>query len=398
VTSISRAAQPIPAEVEGRLGILEWPIAVWAALLALLAGTLYWITGPNGSGGDEYIPLANALLHGQILVAARSWVELVPLSGGWAVPFPPAPVLFYLPVVALTDPKSWSDELSVSIMPALVGGASVGLAYLMLRERLHLSQSAGLWITAGFATTTLWWVAGMGGTHHMAQISAVFFSLLALYLALAQRLPVLGGLCFALAVGSRLPVGLSLPLFLYLYRRQWWQFLLGTVPIAVAIAAYNIARFGSPIDFGYARIPSGSDKLVTDEPWYNHGLESVLYIPNGLNTMLLSGFSIRPSWAGASLALTAPFLFWSFTAGGRLAIIAGVSAALVLLVDLMHGNSGFAQFGYRFALDATPILLLLIGLGSQKRLPLGLRPAVVFGAIFTLWGIWAINVLNFVGW
>lgn len=395
---MSRAAQPIPAEVEGRLGILEWPIAVWAALLALLAGTLYWITGPNGSGGDEYIPLANALLHGQILVAARSWVELVPLSGGWAVPFPPAPVLFYLPVVALTDPKSWSDELSVSIMPALVGGASVGLAYLMLRERLHLSQWAGLWITAGFATTTLWWVAGMGGTHHMAQVSAVFFSLLALYLALAQRLPVLGGLCFALAVGSRLPVGLSLPLFLYLYRRQWWQFLLGTVPIAVAIAAYNIARFGSPIDFGYARIPSGSDKLVTDEPWYNHGLESVHYIPNGLNTMLLSGFSIRPSWAGASLALTAPFLFWSITAGGRLAIIAGVSAALVLLVDLMHGNSGFAQFGYRFVLDATPILLLLIGLGSQKRLPLGLRPAVVFGAIFTLWGIWAINVLNFVGW
>ena len=395
---MSRAAQPIPAEVEGRLGILEWPIAVWAALLALLAGTLYWITGPNGSGGDEYIPLANALLHGQILVAARSWVELVPLSGGWAVPFPPAPVLFYLPVVALTDPKSWSDELSVSIMPALVGGASVGLAYLMLRERLHLSQRAGLWITAGFATTTLWWVAGMGGTHHMAQVSAVFFSLLALYLALAQRLPVLGGLCFALAVGSRLPVGLSLPLFLYLYRRQWWQFLLGTVPIAVAIAAYNIARFGSPIDFGYARIPSGSDKLVTDEPWYNHGLESVHYIPNGLNTMLLSGFSIRPSWAGASLALTAPFLFWSITAGGRLAIIAGVSAALVLLVDLMHGNSGFAQLGYRFVLDATPILLLLIGLGSQKRLPLGLRPAVVFGAIFTLWGIWAINVLNFVGW
>lgn len=395
---MSRAAQPIPAEVEGRLGILEWPIAVWAALLALLAGTLYWITGPNGSGGDEYIPLANAVLHGQILVAARSWVELVPLSGGWAVPFPPAPVLFYLPVVALTDPKSWSDELSVSIMPALVGGASVGLAYLMLRERLHLSQWAGLWITAGFATTTLWWVAGMGGTHHMAQVSAVFFSLLALYLALAQRLPVLGGLCFALAVGSRLPVGLSLPLFLYLYRRQWWQFLLGTVPIAVAIAAYNIARFGSPIDFGYARIPSGSDKLVTDEPWYNHGLESVHYIPNGLNTMLLSGFSIRPSWAGASLALTAPFLFWSITAGGRLAIIAGVSAALVLLVDLMHGNSGFAQLGYRFVLDATPILLLLIGLGSQKRLPLGLRPAVVFGAIFTLWGIWAINVLNFVGW
>lgn len=398
MTTISESAGPIPAEATERLSILVWPIPFWAALLALLAGALYWITGPNGSGGDEYIPLASAFLHGQILVGARSWVELVPLSTGWAVPFPPAPAVFYLPVVALTNPQSWSDELGVSVMPALVGGASVGLAYLMLRERLRLGQQAALWITLGFATTTLWWVAGMGGTHHMAQVSAVFFSLLALYLALGQRLPILGGLLFALAVGSRLPVGLSLPLFLYLYRRQWWQFVLGTVPVAVAIAGYNAARFGSPLDFGYARIPSGTDKLVTDEPWYNHGLESVLYIPNGLNTMLFSGFSIRPSWAGASLALTAPFLFWSITARGRLAIVAGISAVLVLLVDLMHGNSGFAQFGYRFVLDAAPILVLLIGLGARERLPLGLRPAVVFGALFTLWGVWAINVLNFVGW
>jgi len=398
VTSISKAAGPIPAAVAGRPSILDWPVPLWAALCALLAGVLYWITGPNGSGGDEYIPLANALLHGHLLVDARAWVELVPLSSGWAVPFPPAPAIFYLPVVALTNPTSWSDELSVSVMPALVGGASVGLAYLMLRERLDLGQQAALWITAGFATTTLWWVAGMGGTHHMAQVSAVFFSVLALYLALGQRLAVVGGVCFALAVGSRLPVGLSLPVFLYLYRRQWWQFLLGTVPVAVAIAAYNVARFGNPLDFGYARIPSGESKLVTDEPWYSHGLESVLYIPNGLNTMLLSGFSIRPSWAGASLALTAPILFWSLTARGRLAVAAGISPVLVLEVDLMHGNSGFAQFGYRFVLDAVPILLLLIGLGSREMLPLGLRPAVVFGAVFTLWGVWAINVLNYVGW
>src|SRR5690242_17549103 len=137
---MSDAAGPIPAEVAGRPSILQLPIPVWGALCALLAGALYWITGPNGSGGDEYIPLANALLHGQILVGARPWVELVPLSGGWAVPFPPAPVLFYLPVVALTNPHSWADELSVSVMPALVGGASVGLAYLMLRDRLHLGQ------------------------------------------------------------------------------------------------------------------------------------------------------------------------------------------------------------------------------------------------------------------
>jgi hypothetical protein len=137
--------------------------------------------------------------------------------------------------------------------------------------------------------------------------------------------------------------------------------------------------------------------LVTDEPWYQPwGLESPFYIPNGLRTMFLSGFNIKPSYQGASILLTAPFLLWSVTARGCLGLIAGMSAILVLLVDLMHGNPGVAQFGYRFVLDATPVLLVCLGLGLKERPPLVFQAAVVFGAAVTLWGIVAINVLGFV--
>ena len=42
------------------------------------------------------------------------------------------------------------------------------------------------------------------------------------------------------------------------------------------------ARFGSPFDFGLARLPG-----VLDEPWYRHGIFSVYAIPANAWQMLL---------------------------------------------------------------------------------------------------------------
>lgn len=371
---------------------------VIAGMAALAATILYLVTGPDTAGGDEYIPLAGSLLHGHLTVDARSWIELVPTSGGWFVPFPPVPVLFYLPVVALMGVQPWDAELAVGVMPAIVGGLSVGLAFLTLRNRLQVTEGAALWICAGFATTTLWWAAGMGGTHLMAQVTAVLFLLGALYLALEDRWPVAAGFLFALAVGSRLPVGLALPVYLYLYRGRSWLFVAGALPVAAVVALYNLARFGSVLDFGYARIPSKKG-LVTDEPWYTSGIMSPLYIPRGFGAAFLSWPKlvdvapyVKPSLYADTLLLTAPFLAGAVLARGRLALVAAVSAVLVLLVDFMHGNPGFAQFGYRFILDSMPLWLVVLGIGMRDRAPVPFRLAVVAGAIVTAYGFWATTV------
>ncbi len=70
----------------------------------------------------------------------------------------------------------------------------------------------------------------------------------------------------------------------------------------------------------------------------------------------------------------------------------GVSAILVILVDLMHGNVGFAQFGYRFILDATPLLLVLLGIAMPQRASVPFRIAVLVGAIVTAYAYWAISI------
>ena len=131
---------------------------------------------------------------------------------------------------------------------------------------------------------------------------------------------------------------------------------------------------------------------MLDEPWYDQGIVSLAYLPNGLREMLLRGleFSDEFPWVsgsimGASILLTMPILWWVFEARGRLAAAAAVSAVLVMLPNLLHGNPGFAQLGYRYILDALPILWLLLGLAFQRSLPRAATVALAAGIAVNLW-------------
>ncbi len=62
-----------------------------------------------------------------------------------------------------------------------------------------------------------------------------------------------------------------------------------------------------------------------------------------------------------------------------------ISAALVLLPDLLHGNPGFAQVGYRFILDALPILWLMLGLAFRTSLPRAAAVALVAAIVVNAW-------------
>ena len=380
--------------------------------VALFALVVYWFTGPSGAGGDQYVPLADALLHGRLSIPVdRPWMELVPVPGGSGAqysPFPPVPALTLMPVVALLGLFPGVGELSGNVMAAVVGAANVALAWYLLAA-IGVRLQPRLVIVIGFAFTTHWWVAGMGGTHHYAQVGATFFLLLALNLAVRRRLPALVGLTLGLAAGSRLPTGLALPLLLALFADRWRpsrahaQLLLGLAVPAVLFALYNVARFGSPFDTGYAHIPSGdAGLLVTDEPWFSHGLISPLYIPRQLYAIFIQGPVLveafpylKPSFTGLSLTLSAPFLFWAVRARGPLVAVTWLSVGLVMLPDLMHGSWGFAQFGYRFILDAVPLLLLLLGWAYRERASWSLVAAVAVGVAVHAWGIVVMNLYKF---
>ena len=127
------------------------------------------------------------------------------------------------------------------------------------------------------------------------------------------------------------------------------------------------------------------------------------YIPRHLQVIFLDGFQLvgeapflNPSYSGMSLVLTAPFLFLSVLARGRIVPWLWLGVLLVMLPDLMWGSWGFAQFGYRRILDAVPLLLLLIGIAYRERADWVLWVTVTTGVVVHAYGIWVINVLGFV--
>jgi hypothetical protein len=380
--------------------------------LAFLALAAHWFTGPPGAGGDQFVPLADAFLHGRLSIPVdRPWMELVPVpdgSGAQYSPFPPVPALTLMPIVAILGFFPGVGELSGNVMSAVVGALNVALAWYLLAA-IGVRLGPRLVIAIGFAFTTHWWVAGMGGTHHYAAVVATCFLLLALNLAVRHRLPALAGLTLGLAAGSRLPTGLALPLLLALFADRWRpsrahvELLLGLAVPALLFAAYNVARFGSPFDSGYVHIPSGdAGLLVTDEPWFRHGLLSPLYIPRHLYAIFIQGPAVvgdfpylKPYSTGLSLTLSAPFLFWAVKARGPLVAVTWLSVGLVLLPDVMHGSWGFAQFGYRFILDAVPLLLLLLGWAYRERASWSLVAAVAVGVLVHARGIVVMNLYRF---
>ncbi len=380
--------------------------------LALFAFAVYWFTGPINAL-DSFVPLADAFLHGRLSIPVdRPWFELVPVPGGGGAqysPFPPVPALTLMPVIAFLGLVPGSAELSGNVMASVLGAANVALAWYLLAA-IGVALRPRLVIVFGFAFTTHWWVAGMAGTHHYAQVVAVFFLLIALNFAIRHARPLLAGLALGLAAGSRLPTGLALPLLLVLFGGRWRptrvqaRLLTGLAVPAVLFAWYNLARFGSPFDVGYAHIPSGdAGLLVTSEPWYSHGLVSPTYIPRHLYAIFLQGPAVvhavpflKPQYTGMALTFTAPFLFWAVRARGPLVAITWLAVGLVMLPDLMHGAWGFAQFGYRFILDAVPLLLLLLGWAYRERASWSLIAAVAVGVLVHLYGIVAINLFNYV--
>jgi hypothetical protein len=374
--------------------------------LGVAYGLLYLIAGPDKRDLDSHYLIAQAFLEGRLYIRETiPWLELVPRpGGGWYSPFPPLLSVLLVPAAAL------GIVIDTNHLAALFGGAAVFLVWELLGGLgVERRARAGLTMAWGLGSQAFW-VAAEGGQHLAPQMAAAALLLASLVLGIERRRPVLAGLLLAGAVAMRLPVGLALPLFVYLYRPHaraadgggpgtrsalpgpWLPFVIAlAVPLGL-MALYNLERFGSPVEFGYGLIRDVAGRSVLDEPWYQHGIISVAYLPQGLHSMLLRG----PEWqegfpwvygnlSGTSVLLTMPILWWVFGARGRLALATGLSAVLVLIPDLLHGNPGFAQVGYRYILDALPLLWLLLGLSLRDGIPRPAWAAIVAGVVANVW-------------
>jgi hypothetical protein len=411
---------------------------VFAAVYAATLGDRALTPAPD----DHYVQLANSWLHGRLdqigqPPGTNDWACFDTEARGfcpnnryrfsgqdaeryrWYVSFPPFPAAVILPAVA-----AFGTTLPDRLFWAIFAGLGPALLFGLLRHLRELGLSArgvrdDLLLTFLFGFGTVYFfVAVQGSVWFAAQVVATPLLVLYVRFGLGARRPLLAGLCLGLAFLCRPTVALlalffgvealsasrpedapSVPreapwgrrVFDFL-RPLGWRFVFARVAlfalpvVALGLVAmwHNHARFGDPFEWGHTYLQIRWRPRI--ERW---GLFNYHYLGRNLAIFLaslpwLSSTSpyLTISKHGLALWVTTPGLLLALwpKRTSRTMVALGLAIVPVLLLNLMYQNSGWIQFGYRFALDYLPLVFALLALGGRR-----------FGA-----GFWALAVFAIV--
>ncbi|MCB0252495.1 MAG: hypothetical protein KDI55_02085 [Anaerolineae bacterium] len=379
-------------------------------LLLYLAGLAVYslLAGPRlvARPAHEHIALAEALLHGQLAIdPSLAVLDLSEFGGRFFVPYPPAPAALFLPAVAVFGHTVYHGVLHV-----LLAAAILPAFYLALRrftsETAH-SERERLWLVALLAFgTPVAALAANSNVYYTGQIAAVFFACLYLAAAWRGRQPVWAGLALGAAYLSRSAVILAFPIVLAeIWRARpprsaeaFWtsrsgallRFAMGLGAMLALSGLYNWLRFGNPLELGYGYLGWRTDPEIVR--W---GLFSYTYLERNLHAALTSLPVLLPAFPfvtfnpeGLSLLITTPVLVmlpflrgWTRTAWAAL-----LSSGLIFLTALLYANTGFAQYGYRYAADFLPFLILAMALAGLRVVAWPIKTLILFGVMVSLWG------------
>ncbi len=321
-----------------RLGIL--PVLLVVLVDAMLI-TLYvwlvsvgtWVHWPGR--WQVYDALATSFSHGQLSLSERPNPSLLALADPYdpaaraGIPFPqdlslfhgrfyayfgPVPALILLPLKAILAAPIGDQYLVLAFVCGILLVESWLLAAIRSRFFARLSPWLLPPVILTIGLVNPWpWILNTPSVHNAAITGGVFFCLAGLaaaFAAFGKPAPSAGqlaaaGLLWAAAVGTRItllvPVGLLSALvalrLLTEYRRNGGMLrtllplVALVVPLAaggVALAWYNWARFGSPIDTGFRYALGGS-------PIYDHANElfSPLYALQNLYNYSLTPFTLK---------------------------------------------------------------------------------------------------------
>jgi len=350
------------------------------------------------SQAPHFVWQADAFLHGQLHLTARppnlnDWVFE---RGRWYVSFPPLPAVLMMPFVALRG-LSFNDVAFTLPFAA----ANVALLYRLLRRIQQVEGgSRSEWDHAVFALvfgfgTLAWSCSIRGEVWFTAEVVGVTFTLLYLHAALRAKHPVLAGAALACGTLCRTPIAFSAVFFLleaFLdgglldganlraalgdpQRRnkavkRVALFAASAAVISAPMAWMNAVRFGNPAEFGHSHLYANRVNLDIRA----HGLFSFHYLGRNLRSafLLLPKLDLQPFRLGydpngMSLLVTTPlFALLLFPRERpRLWRLLWITLAAVALPGFLYQNNGWQQFGFRFSLDYTPYLIILLALSGR---------------------------------
>ena len=415
-------------------------ITILLITLILAVGAIYYFSNPKPQHYYDYtFRVADNILNGAVAFEEKqpSWLnEFVPFEGNWYSVFPLGSVLTMMPF-AFFKLIGAIKEMPAAFISALTASV-ICLFLLLIAKRYEIDWGKRILLALGILFGTWMWTnETMAGAWQLALGFAMLGELGAIYFTIYDKRPLLAGFFFAIAFGNRTEILLTAPIFMFLLLyslkfkvqsskleaevsdlqengsakkkhkhkpknkasetqsirseisnlksetirnpqfaiRNLIKFCAVPFVLGVLTLIYNYVRFHSFTDFGYARIPG-----VLDEPWYNHGIFSLYYIPGQAWEMLLKLWESKPKFPflvpngfSSSILFSSPFLFLLLRNGSSDKILKYAAwLAIIILTFLLwtHGNSGGWQFGYRYAMVLLPWIFVVLLENSPKKITL----------------------------
>ena len=406
--------------------------AVLPLVIYLVAALVYVsLLGTRALGptvDNHYVHLALSWFQGQLSVlgntppGSNDWAFY---NGRWFVSFPPLPALVIAPVVAI-----WGLATRDALFWALLAGTAPALLFIHLRRLSERGQSErstrdNVALSALFAFgSVFFFVAVQGTVWFAAQVVASILLMLFLLCALDAERPWLTGVILGCLLATRPPatplVGLVFTVeALRRYRRdveltiqhdahplvrafEWLRgahigrvlkehakVALPALTIVGLLLWFNYARFDDPFTAGHEYLQIRWRQRIDE--W---GLFNLHYLPKNLAVFAASlpwlydhPPYVKVSLHGLALWFTTPALLWTLWPRAFDARTVGLWLAVIPIafIDLCYQNSGWIQFGYRFALDYMPLLIVLIALGRRRFGP-GFYACLLFAVVVNTFG------------
>lgn len=359
----------------------------WILLLAWLGMTM--ILGFDifdHSPRDSFTLMAMAWRKGLLhLEQDYPWLELAIYNGNYYVSFPSVPALVMLPLTFLFGENTPNTILTgCYLMGSYIAGYHLCRNFRRQSDSLFLA----LFLTMG---CNMLYLSLVGDVWNQGQLLCFFLTTM-FAMGISSPSPGQWGwglFCLALSVGCRpfqaayVPFGLWM-LYQNLQSRQrtgFWKTIARGIPyviapavVALALAWYNWARFGNPIEFGHNYLPEHTRN--PDQPqlglkyiWGN--IQNLLRLPyfegNRLEFPLFSGFAFwmaNPIYVTAGICVVAKLWNRKWDTGDTLL---GIGLLIGITMLLMHKTFGGWQFGARYLCDPIPMLMLLELRGRKKR-------------------------------
>lgn len=230
-----------------------------------------------------------------------------------------------------------------------------------------------------------------------------------------KKRPLLIGVFLGLALLTRMILVVGILFFILefwqkrLNRQEIIRILLPFAFSLLLLGAYNFIRFDSPLDSGYAYSTALNTYPISEN--YAKGYMSPVHIPANLYAFFIKppevitesehGYILQfpyfkaDPW-GLAIWFTSPLflaLLYKFRKG-KYTKSALITAFLLFLPVVTYFSVGFAQFGYRYAADFLPFLLVALLPCLSPRLTRGDIALIFIGVVLnciymtSLWGVY----------